>query len=189
MTNIDKALQIAFEMHKGQKRKCNNSPYITHILDVASLLLAEPDATEEMVIAGILHDTLEDTGYTANQLKTDFGQAVLDLVLFATESHKDADTTIQEKKATWKSRKQHTLDACATATDQQLMIVLADKVANLRNIKDDLLIYGDTIWNHFNASHDDIMWYYSSLQKILNEKHGINRLLTLYNNLISEIFE
>ena len=66
---IQKALEIAFECHKGQKRKGNNSPYIVHILDVAKLLLSEPSATENINIAGILHDALEDTNYNSDQLK------------------------------------------------------------------------------------------------------------------------
>ena len=61
-SNIQRALTLACDLHQGQKRKCNQAPYFVHILDVARLLMAEPTATEETIVAGILHDKLEDTG-------------------------------------------------------------------------------------------------------------------------------
>jgi (p)ppGpp synthase/HD superfamily hydrolase len=188
MNLIQKALEVAFECHKNQKRKGNNVPYMVHILDVAKLLLSESSASEKAVIAGILHDTLEDTTYTAEKLKNDFGPEILELVLFATESDKDSTTSKEQKRLTWKQRKQHTIDACQTATNDQLLILLADKLSNLQSIKDDMVILGDNIWSFFNASKADICWYYYELGNIFRQRIDNARLFKLFDKLLTEVF-
>jgi (p)ppGpp synthase/HD superfamily hydrolase len=188
VNSIQKAIEIAFECHKGQKRKGNNAPYIVHILDVAKLLLFEPSVSENVVIAGILHDALEDTNYKADQLKKDFGASVLELVQFATEPDKDSTTSKKEKRLSWKQRKQHTLDACRTATDDQMLVLLADKLSNLQSLKDDLLILGDDIWSYFNAPKADISWYYHELGIIFGQRLGNTRLFKLYENVLMDVF-
>lgn len=187
-SKTQKALNMAYDLHQGQKRKCNQAPYFVHILDVARLLMAEPTATEDVIVAGILHDTLEDTDYTAEQLEQDFSTHVRQLVEFTTEPDKDSHTSKEEKRKTWKQRKQHTLDACQTATRDQLLILLADKLSILQSMHDDLVIYGDTLWGHFNADKNDIAWYYLELEKVFEEKLPDVRMLRLYNELIANIF-
>jgi (p)ppGpp synthase/HD superfamily hydrolase len=188
VNSIRKALKIAFECHKGQKRKANNAPYIVHILDVAKLLLSEPSVSENMVIAGILHDALEDTNYHADQLKEDFGSDVLELVQFMTEPNKDSTTSKEEKRQTWKQRKQHTLDACQNAINDQMLVLLADKLSNLQSIKDDLLILGDNIWSYFNAPKADICWYYHEFGNIFSQRVGNSRLFKLYDKVLMDVF-
>lgn len=189
MNQVIKALNIAWDQHKDQKRKCNNSPYFTHILDVARLLLAESDVSEDIVIAGILHDTLEDTEYTAKQLERDFGPHILSLVQFATEPDKESHTSKEEKKKTWKLRKQHTINSCKKASRDQLLILLADKLSNIQSLKEDYLLFGNTVWDHFNAPREDIAWYYRSLQNLFKEKLGNTRLFELYNKLVNEVLD
>ena len=188
MDPIQKALKIAFECHKGQKRKGNKAPYIVHVLDVTKLLLSELSISEDVVIAGILHDALEDTNYDADQLIEDFGSHILELVQFMTEPDKDSTTSKEEKRQTWKQRKQHTLDACQNATDDQLLILLADKLSNLQSIKDDMVILGDNIWSYFNASKADICWYYHELGKIFGQRIGNSRLFKLYDKVLTDVF-
>lgn len=121
MDRIGKALEISFERHRGQKRKVNGAPYIVYILDVAKYLLSEPNVPEDVVIVGILHDTLEDTDYSPKELEKEFGESVLDLVSFATELGHNMKTCREDKKRTWKSRKQHTIDSCSKASSAKLM--------------------------------------------------------------------
>jgi len=185
---IEKALRTAFSCHNKQKRKGNGAPYIVHILDVAGLLLSEPLVSENVIIAGILHDTLEDTSYTAEQLKDDFGSDILELVLSATEPDKDSTTSKEQKRLTWKQRKQHTLDICQTATNDQLLVSLADKLSNLKSIKDDLIIMGDAIWSYFNAPKTDIYWYFKEFGNITGQRIGNTRLFVLYDKLLKEVF-
>ena len=75
MDNVQRALMTAFECHKSQIRKAGGASYIVHILDVARILLSEPGVSEDVVVAGILHDTLEDTPYTAKQFEQEIGRA------------------------------------------------------------------------------------------------------------------
>ena len=185
---IQKALETAFDYHKGQKRKTNNAPYIVHILDVAKLLLSETTATENIIVAGILHDTLEDTSYTAEQLRTDFSSDVLELVLFVTESNKESTTSKEQKRLTWKSRKQHTLDICKTATNDQLLILLADKLSNLQSIKEDIIVIGDDIWSYFNAPKENVCWYYRELNSIFRQRINNSRLFKLYDKVFMDVF-
>jgi (p)ppGpp synthase/HD superfamily hydrolase len=186
-SNIQRALILAYDQHEGQKRKCNQAPYFVHILDVAHHLMAEPTATEETIIAGILHDTLEDTPYTAQQLETDFGPQVRKLVEFATEPIKDSHTSKEDKRKTWKQRKQHTLDACETATRDQLLILLADKLSNLQSIHDDLILHGESLWDHFNADREEIAWYYLELKKVFQDRLPDTRMTQLYEKLMEEV--
>ncbi len=188
MKLIPKAFKIAFECHKKQRRKGDNSPYIVHILDVAKYLLSEPSASEEVVIAGILHDALEDTNYSAEQLKEDFGENILKLVQFATEPEKIVTLSKEQKRQTWKKRKQYTLDSCRTATTDQILVLLADKLSNLYSIKDDLLLLDDSIWSYFNAPKAEVYWYYSELGKIFAQRVGNSRLFKLYDKVLTDVF-
>jgi len=186
MDRIQRALAVAFEQHRGQTRKAGGTPYIVHILDVARLLLSEPGVSEDVIAAGILHDVLEDTHYTARQLEQDFGPAVLSLVLFATEPEKGPQTTRQEKVRTWRARKTHTIEACVTASRDQLLVLLADKLSNLASIQEELHLRGDAIWNSFNAAKEDIAWYHRTLRAALADKLQDTRLFRLYTRLVDQ---
>jgi len=188
MDNIQRALAVAFEQHRGQTRKVGGTPYIVHILDVARLLMAEPGVSEDVIVAGILHDILEDTHYTPQQLEQDFGPAVLDLVLFATEPGKGPGMTRQEKARTWRARKMHTIEACATASRDQLLVLLADKLSNLASLQEELSLRGDTIWSSFNAPKEDIAWYHLTLRAALADKLQDTRLFRLHTRLIDNVF-
>jgi len=188
MDRIQRALAVAFEQHRGQTRKVGGTPYIVHILDVARLLMAEPGVCEDVIVAGILHDILEDTHYTAQQLEQDFGPAVLNLVLFASEPEKGPGMTRQEKTQTWRARKMHTIEACATASCDQLLVLIADKLSNLASLQEELSLRGDAIWTSFNASKEDIAWYHRALRLAVAEKLQDTRLLGLYTRLVDEVF-
>ena len=187
MDRIGKALEVSFERHRSQKRKANGAPYVVHIWDVAKYLLSEPNVPEDVVIAGILHDTLEDTDYSPEELEKEFGKKVLDLVNIATEPGHNIKTSRKEKKRTWKSRKQHTIDSCRKASREGMMVLLADKLSNLQSTKESVAI-GEPIWEHFNAPRSDIEWYYRSLQKEFSTKLKNTRMFRLYDKLVDEVF-
>jgi len=188
MDRIQSALAFAFRQHKGQTRKGGGQPYIVHILDVARLLLAEPGVTEDVVIAGILHDVLEDTPCTPHEIQDEFGDYVLSLVLFATEPDKGPATTRQEKTRTWRTRKEHTIKACAGASRDQLLVLLADKLSNLAALRDELHLSGEQVWDSFNASKEDTAWYYRSLRSAVADRLQDTRLFRLYNRLVDQAF-
>ena len=187
MDKIKKALDLAYQLHKGQTRKGSSLPYIVHLYDVFKYLSSEPDVSEEVIIAGILHDTLEDTEYTEDELEKEFGKEVLELVKFATEPKHIRE--MAQKKGTWKTRKQHTIDICQNGSKEQLLVELGDKLANLNSINEDFKIIGDKIWDRFNASKDEVGWYYKSLWDCFRNTLPDTRMFKLYDSLISEVFE
>ena len=187
MDRIGKALEVSFERHRSQKRKVNGAPYVVHILDVAKYLLSEPNVPEDVVIAGILHDTLEDTDYSPEELEKEFGKKVLDLVNIATEPGHNIKTSREAKKRTWKSRKQHTIDSCRKASREGMMVLLADKLSNLQSIRESVAI-GEPIWKYFNAPKHDIEWYYRSLRSEFKVKIEETRIFKIFDKLVDEVF-
>lgn len=144
------AIEFAARAHHGQFRKASPLPYILHPLDVARILI-ECGASEEIVIAAILHDVVEDTNVTLEQVRAEFGENVARLVQGMSEPN---------RKDTWENRKRGTLEFLETAPQDILLIELADKLDNLREIQKDLAREGDTVWKRFNRGRDQQQWLY-----------------------------
>ena len=155
---IFQALRFATNAHSGQFRKSTKIPYIVHPIDVMQRLI-QCDASTEAIVAGIfLHDTLEDTPTTADELSAIFGDRITDLVQGASEP---------DKSLSWEERKEHTLCVLQNTDDiELLMVVCADKLSNISSIAADLKIYGDILWTRFNRGFEQQKWYYISLAKI-----------------------
>jgi len=151
------AIEFAARAHRGQMRKGTDTPYISHPYAVGMILQAAK-CSEEVVIAGLLHDTLEDTDTTEAQLLELFGDKVLGLVLGASEP---------DKSQSWENRKQHTLDYLKTAPADLRQLACADKLHNLRSIVRDVEAVGDEAWNRFNRGYADQKWYYTELVESL----------------------
>ena len=108
-SNIVKAFSFAFETHKRKCRKGTQIPYIVHPMDVASVLMKN-GASEELVIAGLLHDVVEDAGVEIQRVRNLFGERVADLVEGASEPAEfRTGTSDVEKRETWKERKSRTI--------------------------------------------------------------------------------
>jgi hypothetical protein len=181
MDKIQKALTKAYEIHKDQTRKGKKGyPYFVHILDVCKYLMYETK-DEDVIVAGILHDTMEDSTYTEEELKKDFGEKVHQLVMFCTEPGNNPDNTPEEQKKSWRKRKEHSIEALKYAREEELLVFLADKLANILSIKEDIIAEGD-IWSRFNASKEDILWYYDSINYIIV-------ITALRGKRISQVFD
>lgn len=178
---IQKALNKAYELHKSQTRKNKNISYLVHILDATKYLMYETNDSN-IIAAGLLHDTLEDTNYTEEELLNDFNKEVYDLVKFCTEPGNHIYATQEEMRLTWKTRKQHSIENLKNGTYNQLLVFLADKTANLLSMKEDIL-FKEEIWNRFNSSKEEIQWYYESIRENLREKLGKTRLFHVFENL------
>ena len=187
MGNIMNALKFAFERHAGQHRKVGGAPYIVHILDVARRLLCEADVQEEVIVAGILHDVLEDTDATPEELEREFGTVVCKLVQFVTEPAHDVGMMREQKVCTWKSRKLHTISSCRKASKEELLILLADKLSNLQSIREAHIFEGEAVWRHFNAPKDDILWYYCSLRQEFRAKLRGTCMFEIFDRLVDEL--
>lgn len=158
---IYKAINTAARLHDGQVRKGDGLPYIVHPVSVA-LILMEHTNDEEVLIAGILHDTIEDTGYTKEQMEEEFGTRVTQLVL---------DVTELPKPLSWQERKDAYLEHLEGASHEAKLICAADKLHNLQSMLAAVEKFGDEAYEHFNAPMDKKLWFYEECVKILkNDK-------------------
>ena len=155
---IHDAIIFAAVKHKDQKRKGTDIPYIVHPMEVMQIL-TENEVSEDVIIAGILHDTLEDTDTKPQEIENKFGKAVLDIVL--TES--------EDKSKTWRERKQHTIDCLKTDSMETKLVCCADKLSNVKSMYADLQECGEKLWERFNAPKDDLKWYYESIANALGD--------------------
>jgi len=162
MDRIAAAFEFACNAHKGDTRKGTAIPYMVHPMDVASLLL-KSGAPEVVVIAGFLHDVVEDTDIPLGAIRKMFGEKVAKLVEGASEPEtlkKDPD-----KKGTWRKRKQHTIEFIEGASREARMLSCADKVANLTDMLTERPAKGEAMWAKFNAPKEDQGRYYRGLLK------------------------
>ena len=158
------ALAFAMEAHGGQTRKGGDIPYVSHLLGVASLVL-EAGGDEDMAIAGLLHDTIEDTKVTARDIEASFGPRVAAIVEGCTD-------TAENPKPPWRSRKERYLDhlrAPDTSVDV-LTVSRADKLHNARSMLLDYRQLGAAFWSRFNADVEEQLWYLSSLVDIFTAR-------------------
>lgn len=179
--DITKAIIFATEAHHLQFRKGSDIPYIFHPISVGRILI-ENGCIETVVIAGILHDVLEDTKTEPIDIKSKFGEKVLKYVLSVTEPN---------KVDPWELRKQKYIEGTKTASLRILQIKCADKFDNLSQIKRDIKKYGEEVWERFNGSKDQINWYYKSLCDIFLERFKRTEDIELAQALklkINEVF-
>ena len=146
---INKAIEFAAEAHSGQMRKGTDIPYITHPL-AAMEILKQLGCSGEVQAAGVLHDTLEDTSATAEQLTELFGERITGLVQGVSEN----------KALSWEERKAHTVEELKTASPELCAVVFADKLANIRSMVSDYQVLGDGLWSRFNRGRDKQLQVY-----------------------------
>ena len=157
---IFKAITFAANAHSGQYRKGTQIPYIFHPLNVAQKLLLY-NYPERIVIAGVLHDTIEDTPVTAEDIRREFNNVIAELVVGASEKN---------KKDTWKNRKTETLEKMMSAPHDLLILSCADKLDNIISINRDFRKSGNALWDRFNQPEEMQKWYYVSLARIFHKR-------------------
>lgn len=159
---IHEAIIFATVKHAVQKRKGTEIPYIVHPMEVMQILTAN-GCSEKVIVAGILHDTLEDTKTSPAEIEQKFGADILALV--RTES--------EDKSRSWKERKQHTIDCLAHDSRETKLVCCADKLSNILSTSIDQDRLGESVFDRFNAPRDDIKWYYDSIVERLSELEGL----------------
>ena len=180
MEDVFKAIDFAQRAHRGQFRKSTQIPYIVHPLGVMEILLRNK-CTTDAVIAGILHDTIEDTPVTAEDIEKEFGTKIKYLVMSASEP---------DKGATWEERKQHTIDFLSSVNDEEVLsVTCADKMHNLSSIVKDYEVYGEKVWERFNRGKNLQKWYYTSLAKIFISYNKENQLFNEFYLLAERFFK
>lgn len=176
--NVHKAIRFATIKHIDQKRKGTPYPYIIHPLEVMQIL-TEEGASEEIIIAGILHDTIEDTKTTHEELTTNFGEKVSQYVKYISEN----------KELPWHDRKREAINTAKNSSKDVQLLFCADKLSNLRSIYYDLSNIGFELWDRFNSEICDIEWYYKNMIMALSELDGIrayDELCALYNKVFED---
>jgi (p)ppGpp synthase/HD superfamily hydrolase len=151
---IEQALRMAAVGHEGQLRRASAVPYLTHVVAVA-LILDRAGFEEDVVIAGLLHDLVEDTPTTLQDIETQFGRDVADLVAYCSEQKTDAEG----RKRPWIDRKRDHIAALTGAPVEAHAVILADKLHNLISIEIDLR-EGRPVWSQFHADRNQVLWYY-----------------------------
>lgn len=175
-----KAFLFAAEKHAGQVRKASTTPYIAHLMGVASLAL-EFGGDEDMSIAALLHDVVEDCGGAAmlQEVKQRFGTRVAKIVDGCT----DSDTF---PKPPWRERKENYLRHLKRADADTRLVSAADKLNNVRSILSDYWEVGESIWERFNGRREGTLWYYRALLKEF-QRGKPNRLVREFELAVREL--
>jgi len=188
-SRIIKAFEFAFIKHQGSKRKGSNIPYIVHPVEVA-ITLMKSGASENLIIAGFLHDLIEDENVTYDEIQELFGEKVADLVKLVSEpeelkkSHKDP-------KITWKQRKMSTIDRISRTTSEGKMLSCTDKLVNIREMVNDFQFVGEKLWSRFNAVKSEQEWYYRSMCNVFSsEPIDISKsvIYKQFKNYVDQLF-
>jgi (p)ppGpp synthase/HD superfamily hydrolase len=157
MNLIEKAIITATKAHEKQFRKKTKIPYIIHPYSVGMILMKN-GCKDELVAAGLLHDTVEDTDITLEDIEREFGSTVAEIVKGCSEP---------DKKLSWEERKEHTLAELKTASLDIRLVACADKIHNIRSIRDDLTVQGKSVWKKFSRGKIKQEWYYKGLVESL----------------------
>ncbi len=155
---IKKAIQFAARKHHGQLRIANLGgplPYVTHLFSVA-LLVAEDGAHDDVVTAALLHDTIEDTGTTREEIVSAFNERVAELV----------EAVSEKKELDWKERKAEYLARMETVDDEALLIAIADKIDNVESRTDEYAQGGESFLSYFGQPNEEYLWFYGEALRI-----------------------
>ena len=162
---LDRAIVFAVHAHAGTERRGKGFPYIVHPMEAVEIV-ATMTNDQELLAAAALHDTVEDTDTTVEQIRAAFGNRVAEIVAM------ESDEPLQESDSTenWRARKQAAIDRLATASRDSKMVALGDKLSNMRAIARDYAIQGDKLWNLFHSKdRKDHEWHYRELATSLRE--------------------
>jgi len=154
---FEQALLFATRKHAGQHRKGTAVPYVAHLLGVASLVL-EAGGDEDLVIAALLHDVVEDCGGAPvlKEVRRRFGKRVAHVVDGCTDTDLDP-------KPPWLQRKKDYIAHLRTADADTRLVSAADKLRNVRSIVAAYREIGDRVWERFHGKRDGTLWYYRTL--------------------------
>jgi len=160
-SKIEKAISVALKIHKNQRRKGDNiTAYVAHPIGVG-FLLARYTQKEDVIIAALLHDAIEDTDYPAQKIRQEFGDLALRLIREVSDKY-PLDPWQKRKNEYLRNIKKASFDAC--------LIACADKINNLISISQSYLKLGDSIWKRFDAPKEDMLGFYADIHKIIRKR-------------------
>jgi GTP pyrophosphokinase len=187
---FDRALLYATHVHGGQVRKETTIPYIAHLLAVAATVL-EYDGSEDMAIAALLHDAVEDQGGEPrlSDIRNRFGDRVADIVRSCSDTV--VNSSAGQKKEDWKTRKTRYIEHLKLVDQDTLFVSLSDKVHNARSILRDLRKpeIGTAVWKRFKPTKEETLWYYRDIAKSFQKRLKDQSAKMQLANELSEIVD
>lgn len=162
---LDKAIIFAVKAHANTERRGKGFPYIVHPMEAIEIVSTiTPD--QELLAAAALHDVVEDTDATIEDIRKEFGERVARIV----DSESDKFTDGVSEEDSWHDRKQAAIDRLSKASYESKIVALGDKLSNMRAIYRDYTKIGDNLWNLFHAKDPkDHEWHYRGLADSLSE--------------------
>ena len=153
-----RAFEFAADKHQKQTRKASTIPYLTHLMGVASLVL-EAGGDEDLAIAALLHDVVEDCGgeKMLKDVRRRFGKRVAHIVDGCTDAY-------EIPKPPWKERKVSYINRLKEENADTRLVSAADKLNNVRSILSDYCALGESVWSRFNGGREGTLWYYRTLR-------------------------
>ena len=162
---LDRAIIFAVKAHAGTERRGKGFPYIVHPMEAVEIV-ATMTTDQELLAAAALHDTVEDTDVTVEQIREEFGERIANLV--ASESDTFEEGVSEEES--WHARKQAAINRLSRASHDAKIVALGDKLSNMRTIARDYAAKGDELWKIFHAKdRADHEWHYRGLAAALEE--------------------
>ena len=162
---LDRAIIFAVKAHAGTERRGKGFPYIVHPMEAVEIVATiTPD--QELLAAAALHDVVEDTHITADDIRREFGGRIANLVV----AESDVFVEGVSEEDSWHARKQAAIDRLAAAPHDAKIVAMGDKLSNMRAIARDYAMKGDALWNIFHAKDPkDHEWHYRGLAASLSE--------------------
>ena len=180
---LDRAIIFAVRAHAGTERRGKGYPYIVHPLEAVEIV-STMTADQELLAAAALHDTVEDTGVTVEQLRAEFGDRVAAL---GEEESDQFEEGVSEADS-WHTRKRAAIERLSKASREAKMVALGDKLSNMRAIARDYAVQGDALWDIFHAKDPkDHEWHYRGLADALRELEGTFAFQE-FEKLINQVF-
>ena len=166
---VDKAIIYAVKAHKGVPRRGRDFPYIVHPLE-ALTIVATMTSEPELLAVAVLHDVVEDTDCTVEDIRVEFGDRVAELVDAETEKHDHS----RSREESWLDRKKAALEDLRRAGRDVKIVALGDKLSNMRAIARDFARYGDDFWQQFHAKDPQShAWRFRALVDAMSELKGL----------------
>ena len=180
---LDRAIIYAVRAHAGTERRGKGFPYIVHPME-AMAIVATLTSDQALLAAAALHDVVEDTELTVEDIRAEFGARVAELV----EAESDKFVGGVSESDSWRTRKQAAIDRLAEAPLEVKMVAMGDKLSNMRAIARDYAVQGDGLWELFHvkdrASHE---WHYRGLADSLRALAG-TPAFEEFERLIDQVF-
>ena len=181
---LDRAIMFAVRAHAGTERRGKGFPYIIHPMEAMSIS-ATMTSDQELLAAAALHDVVEDTPYTEEDIRAEFGDRIASLVAAESDTFQEG---VSEEDS-WHSRKRAAIERLAKASLDAKTVALGDKLSNMRAIARDYSILGDKLWDIFHAKDPkDHEWHYRGLADSLRELEG-TAAFSEFEQLINQVFK